>query len=877
MIIDLNDAGPQILPGAPLPRTIDFNDAAPQILPDAPRKAQTPKYDLDAIRAQLAADTSWFPRLFPNARILHGGREARMANTEGDKPNKNGSCVFNFSGPHAGHATDFGRDNKRIGPIDLIGIATGLRPPELYAEAARIARMSNATVGPKKNGAHSPDANSKKLNVDLILSGCEPLAGNIVDNYFASRGLAVPQCEDLKFHADLSDYKSKRGWPAIVATVRNGAGQPTGGIHQTFLADDGSARARAPTDRRMDGPVKGGSVRLAPISMDGHIGIAEGIETALSAAVIFDVPCWAGLSAGGVATWEWPAETRRVTVFADAGKAGAEAAGKLADRLRAAGVPVEIRQPLHGDDFNDDLRKGAVVADYPTGAAVDPVRLPMAFPELMDAARGLATATDDNALGSLLGAIVLARLEPVPERQVLDAIKATKKISIKVLESQLVALKRRLAGSGEFRRAGSGSTWAGQLRRDMVGTPERNEANVIIALSNDPAFAGAIVFDEFRQEVMIQRPLPWNENAALPRSWTDTDDVRCAEWLQLREINVNVGIVGRSIGAVAHDIVIHPVRDYLQSLEWDGVARLENWVMHYLGADDTPLNRSFGALWMISAVARIMRPGSKVDHMLILEGPQGLKKSAALEIIAGDWFTNELAEIGSKDAAQQMRGVWIVEIAELDALGRADVSRIKAFLTRTVDRYRPPYGRYVISVPRQCVFAGSVNPDTYLRDETGNRRFWPVRCSKIDLESLERDRDRLWAEAVSLFDAGAVWWLTDPEMISAAKVEQETRRNRHPWQDLIEDALGDLSGKISAEAVWKIVDRPKGQRSQSDNAILGGIMRELGWERRGVWIGQQKKNGYVRGVYPYSEIEIMKENDGCVATLKGFSFDEDAI
>ena len=143
--------------------------------------------------------------------------------------------------------------------------------------------------------------------------------------------------------------------------------------------------------------------------------------------------------------------------------------------------------------------------------------------------------------------------------------------------------------------------------------------------------------------------------------------------------------------------------------------------------------------------------GVKVDHMLILEGPQGGKKSSAIKVLAcADWFTDELAEIGSKDAAQQMRGIWIIEIAELDAIGRAEVSRIKAFLTRTVDRYLPPYEQYVIDVPRQCVFAGSVNPDTYLRDETGNRRFWPIRCGTIDVDALARDRDQPFLRAQHL-------------------------------------------------------------------------------------------------------------------------------
>jgi predicted P-loop ATPase len=172
--------------------------------------------------------------------------------------------------------------------------------------------------------------------------------------------------------------------------------------------------------------------------------------------------------------------------------------------------------------------------------------------------------------------------------------------------------------------------------------------------------------------------------------------------------------------------------------------------------------------------------------MLILEGAQGEKKSTALKTLAGMWFTDEIAEIGSKDAAQQMRGIWIIEIAELDAISRAEVSRIKAFLTRTTDRYRPPYERYVVEVPRQCVFAGSVNPETYLRDETGNRRFWPVRCRNIDLDALARDRDQLWAEAVVRYRQGAIWWLDEPELIADAKAEQDQRYQADAWDARID-------------------------------------------------------------------------------------------
>jgi len=252
-------------------------------------------------------------------------------------------------------------------------------------------------------------------------------------------------------------------------------------------------------------------------------------------------------------------------------------------------------------------------------------------------------------------------------------------------------------------------------------------------------------------------------------------------------VNVAPLVVGRSVGAVARETRIHPVRTYLGALTWDGTPRLERWTSRYLGAAPTDLIHAMGSLWLISAVARIYRPGVKADHMLILEGEQGARKSTALKILAGEeWFTDELPDLGSKDAAIHMQGVWIVEIAELDAIGRAEVSRIKAFLTRTTDRFRPPYGRHTVEIKRQCVFTGTVNPDTYLRDETGNRRFWPIRCGVIDIAGLQQDRDQLWSEAVARFKSGAIWWLEDKELLKAARDEQDKRYQSDAWDGLID-------------------------------------------------------------------------------------------
>src|SRR5207249_1149500 len=171
-------------------------------------------------------------------------------------------------------------------------------------------------------------------------------------------------------------------------------------------------------------------------------------------------------------------------------------------------------------------------------------------------------------------------------------IKSATGISVAILEKQVSELRRRLNATGDINRQPIRPRWASQLRLDLTGMPERNEANIITALSNDEAFAGALVFDEFRQEVLAMRPLPWDpQPPTLSRAWSDADDVRCAEWLQRHEINVAPVTVSRAVGAVARDIRVHPVRDYLSSMCWDGMPRLEQWVIVYLGAEDTPLSR----------------------------------------------------------------------------------------------------------------------------------------------------------------------------------------------------------------------------------------------------------------------------------------------
>jgi predicted P-loop ATPase len=232
-------------------------------------------------------------------------------------------------------------------------------------------------------------------------------------------------------------------------------------------------------------------------------------------------------------------------------------------------------------------------------------------------------------------------------------------------------------------------------------------ANAIAAFRHAPEWGSVLAFNEFAFGTVALKPTPWG---IVPKGeWTDHEDRLAAEWLQKQGILVSVDVAGQAVQTAARDHPIHPVKAYLHSLKWDGVNRVNTWVSSYLGADHNEYARAVGSRWLISAVARMFRPGAKADCCLILEGPQGICKSTALRTLAGEFFTDELADLGSKDAAMQTRGVWIIELSELDSLSHSEVARIKAFMSRTTDRFRPPYGMRLVESPRQCVFAGTVN------------------------------------------------------------------------------------------------------------------------------------------------------------------------
>jgi putative DNA primase/helicase len=317
-------------------------------------------------------------------------------------------------------------------------------------------------------------------------------------------------------------------------------------------------------------------------------------------------------------------------------------------------------------------------------------------------------------------------------------------------------------------------------------------------LRESPEWADVLAYNEFSLYVTTKKPAPWQKVGG--GNWTDYDDSRTTEWLQRHDVLVPTPLTAEAVQTVAKENRFHPVRDYLNSLEWDQTPRLDNWLSEYLGVEPSPFVAAVGTRWMISAVARIFRPGCQADYTLLFEGKQGIQKSKALQILAGDdWFTDHISDLGSKDSRIELHGKWIIEFSELATVRRGELEKVKAFLTARIDHFRMPYGRRSEAVPRSCVFAASVNDQTPFTDPTGNRRWWPVRCGVIAIGALRRDRDQLWAEAYARFKAGQVWYLETAELNQLATSEQDERYDPGVWDEVILDWIENPTQRLDFE------------------------------------------------------------------------------
>lgn len=343
-------------------------------------------------------------------------------------------------------------------------------------------------------------------------------------------------------------------------------------------------------------------------------------------------------------------------------------------------------------------------------------------------------------------------------------------------------------------------------------------------------------FDEFANRVVIRKPPPWG-STAVDVPLTDQHESKTRVWFQREDIKAAQGDVGRAIQSVARDNPFHPVREYFNALVWDGTPRIDDWLKTYLHADEnTEYLRAVGPRFLIAVVARVFKPGCKADHALVLEGPQGKMKSELLCTLAirDAWFADHLSHIGSKDSKMETAGVLLIEIAEMHALEKASSSASKGYMTQKVDRYRPPYGKHLATLPRQCSFAGTINPPAtgYLKDPTGSRRIWPVTCvGMVDRDGVERDRDQLWAEAVARYNAGAKWWLETPELEKLATVEQAARFKRDVWQEPIEKWLGKRKEVGVAEVLKQALGIDPTEASRFAEMRVASILTNMSFVR----------------------------------------------
>lgn len=410
-----------------------------------------------------------------------------------------------------------------------------------------------------------------------------------------------------------------------------------------------------------------------------------------------------------------------------------------------------------------------------------------------------------------------------------------------------------------------------------TGGAAKTTDNVLIILDNDPLLKNRIVYEEFSNRVYALGALPW-DGSSEPRIWTDNDDAGLRHYLEKAYRITGEKRILDAFSLACHKHSYNAVKDYLTSLPpWDGVPRLDTLLIDYLGAEDNVYTRAVARKSLAAAVARVMLPGVKYDTMPILAGPQGIGKSTLLRMLGGRWFSDSLSTFEGKEACEMLQGVWINEVGELNGLNRAETNAVKQFLSKVEDIFREPYGRRTGIYPRRCVFFGTTNESEFLKDKTGNRRFWPVDCgvnapTKSVFRDLPEAVPQIWAEALMAWQLGERLYLTGEaldlaEAVQEAHSEQSSKegvirefvareilpdwdkrsiaQRRMYWQAdaAKEDIKRVAREKICAAEIWcECFGGDMRNMKKSDAAEINGILSRIpGWVRaaNGIRIGAE--------------------------------------
>lgn len=337
--------------------------------------------------------------------------------------------------------------------------------------------------------------------------------------------------------------------------------------------------------------------------------------------------------------------------------------------------------------------------------------------------------------------------------------------------------------------------WKGKLKLTEKGTIAQTIENTVTILSHDPRLAGRLAFNEMEHSIVAQEDLPWRKIIGASQ-WVDSDDAALRLYLERMYGISSKDKIYDAVNVVAQRNRFHPVREYLEGCIWDGVPRVETLLVDYLGAEDSPYTRAVTRKTLAAAVARIFRPGCKFDYMLTIHGEQGIGKSALAAKLGGPWFSDTFFTVQGKDAYEQIQGVWIMEVGELAGMRKAEAEAVKLFVSKQADRFRPAYGRRVQDFPRQCIFIGTTNEAQFLRDTTGNRRFWIVSTPNRPTRDMWKELTPemvclIWAEAVEIFRAGEELRLPD-ELEAEAREVQETYKEENPKIGVVAEYLDRL-------------------------------------------------------------------------------------
>lgn len=428
---------------------------------------------------------------------------------------------------------------------------------------------------------------------------------------------------------------------------------------------------------------------------------------------------------------------------------------------------------------------------------------------------------------------------------------------------------RYQAAVDQSRRQSSGPhepSWRDQMILTDKGGIAACYENAALAAENSPEWNGVLGYNEFTGGHVVLEAGPYPLTAKPGEEIEDHFDTEVTRWFERQGVMVKPEVARRTVDRMARMNAFHPVRDYLNGLPaWDRIPRAADWLIKYCAVAPTVKNDNdeeeqnlfamdIGQRFLISAVARIFDPGCKADHVLMLEGKTSIGKSTLCEVLVGnkDFFTDQLSDLGSKDASMQVRGIWMAELADIHALSRSDRERAKAFITQRFERFRLPYGKRLVKFQRQCVFIGTTESSEWNTDERGARRFWPVLCEgKIDIEGVIRDRDQIWAEALYKYRRGHKWHIVQPDVLRAAESVQASRYAVDVWQESVISHATDIAGSLLAEgkgaSISDILTRLKVPIERQDRVQanrVGACLRFSKWQRHQVRIGEGRQWRY---------------------------------